>query len=114
MRTRATLVNDISKLMKDTADARQRVEANDESGSSARADILAKPIFRAWLRHNNPAVYEYQEDTEWRSISVKLAAKFGRYETHLLRVRYNLGRIQDMPAGDERDDLERRTLESAS
>ena len=111
----AQVADDIGKVKNDILAASAEIGKDDaKPGFTAkRCDILQTPLFRLWLRHNQPEVYEFQEDTGWSTISDKLLLRFKRYEVHCLRVRYNLGRIAEMAPGPERDDLEKKTLESA-
>ena len=111
----AQVATDIDKVKQDILAASAEVGNVDaRPGFTAkRSDILQKPLFRQWLHHNKPEVYEFQEDTGWSTISDKLLLRFKRYEVHCLRIRYNLGRITETIPGAEREDLERKTMESA-
>ena len=111
----AQVAAEIDKVKQDILAASAEVGNVDaRPGFTAkRSDILQKPLFRQWLRHNKPEVHEFQEDTGWSTISDKLLLRFKRYEVHCLRVRYNLGRITESIPGAEREELERKTMESA-
>ena len=112
----AQVATEIDKVKQDILAASAEVGNVDaKPGFTAkRSDILQKPLFRQWLRHNKPEVYEFQEDTGWSTISDKLLLRFKRYEVHCLRVRYNVGRITESIPSAERDELERKTMESAN
>ena len=112
----AQVAAEITKIKQDILAASAALgDADVRPGFTAkRCDILQKPLFRQWLQHNKPEVYEFQQDTGWTTISDKLLLRFKRYEVHCLRVRYNLGRIEESSPSMERAGLERKTMESAN
>ena len=111
----AHIASEIAKVKQDIVAASAEIgDSTVKPGfTSKRSDILNKPLFRQWLQHNKPEVYEFQEDTDWCTISDKLLLQFKRYEVHCLRIRYNLGRITETIPDAERQDIERKTMQSA-